>query len=275
MNWLTGAFATCGFELRRSFTFQRTAVSVVLAIFPPTMLGLLVFGALFAESRGVEGGTVTTVIQEVARLLILFMVSLVCLLSLMLWATPNVHSELEGKSWSFIASRPGGRISIFLGKFLAAFFVAFCISLIAISLCVLIASRMLKIPNPEQLWVAMVGVYLIACCVYSAVFSMMGTMFIKRAMIVAAGYLFVSDIILASIPGALINKLTLRYHLQEIGISWIGWFLGANEPDYRAIYGAAWPTWIHVAVLAGIALVTLGIGCWVIVNREYVISDES
>lgn len=275
MNWLTGAFATCGFELRRSFTIQRTAVSIVLAVFPPTMLGLLVFGAMFAQSESGGDARVTTTIQEVARLLILFMVSLVCLLSLMLWATPNVHSELEGKSWSFIASRPGGRISVFLGKFLASYVVAISISMIAISLCVLIANRMLMIPQPEKLWIALAGVYMIACCVYAAVFSMMGTMFIKRAMIVAAGYLFVSDIILASIPGALINKFTLRYHLQEIGISWIGWFLADAEPDYRALYGAAWPTWMHVAVLLGISLAALGVGCWIIVNREYVISDES
>ena len=34
-QWLNGALATCTFELRRSFTIQRTAVSAVLALFPP------------------------------------------------------------------------------------------------------------------------------------------------------------------------------------------------------------------------------------------------
>ena len=209
-NWLNGALATCSFELRRSFTFQRTSVSVVLALFPPVMLGLLIAGT---EMSG--DSQARSVMQDFTKLITVLMVSLVCLLSLLLWATPNVYSELEGKSWSFVASRPGGRISIFLGKFLAAFLVSLSISVSAISLCVLLASLRLGIEDPQGMWLAMCGVFLFACSVYAAVFSLIGTFFINRAMVVAAGYLIGSDIVMASIPGALINKITIRYHLQE------------------------------------------------------------
>ena len=65
---------------------------------------------------------------EVSQTLILLLVGLVTVLSLLLWATPNVHSELEGKSWVFIASRPGGRISNFLGKYMAAVYSSFLVS---------------------------------------------------------------------------------------------------------------------------------------------------
>ena len=163
------------------------------------------------------------IVQSFVPFAIVFLVSLVCLLSLLLWATPNVYSELEGKSWSFIASRPGGRISIYLGKFLASVFVSFGICLVAMSLSVLVADRLLSLPGAQRLWISLCGIYLLACFVYGAIFSMLGTLFYKRAMVVAAGYLIGSEMFLATVP-AVISKLTMRYHLQELGISWIGFF---------------------------------------------------
>ena len=47
---LQNALATCLFEIRSSFTVQRSSVSLVLALFPPTMLGLLILGAKFSRT---------------------------------------------------------------------------------------------------------------------------------------------------------------------------------------------------------------------------------
>ncbi|MFK7765761.1 MAG: hypothetical protein AB8B55_00870 [Mariniblastus sp.] len=264
-----GAIATCRFELQRSFTFQRTAVSVILAMFPPTMLFLLSLGSKVAAS--------SSGLQDFSKLLTVFLIALVCLLSQLLWATPNVNSELEGKSWGFISSRPGGRVSIFLGKFLASFCVSLTISLVALSLCVLVADRMLGVSQLESFWIAMFGVYGFGCFVYSAVFSMIGTLFIKRGMVVAAGYLVGSEIVLASVPGVLINKLTIRFHLQELGIRWAGWFLPSPSKleDYRKVFGNGLPTWAHMGILLLIAAAALAIGIWIIVSREYITTEES
>lgn len=270
-HWLNGAWATCSFELRRSFTFQRTAVSVVLALFPPVMLSLIIFSIKVAN----RGSGALSMFQEASTFAIVLLVAIVCLLSLLLWATPNVSSELEGKSWSFIASRPGGRVSVLLGKFLASFFVSFGISLVAITLCVLLTDRLLGGVDSVRQWAALSGVYMLGCMVYSAIFSLFGTLFIKRSMVVAAGYLIGSDVVLAFIPGALINKLTIRFHLQEIGLNWIGWFVPIPENDYRIAYGEAWPIWLHVSVILMVVLSTLAFGAWVVVNREYITADDT
>ena len=270
-RWFTGALATCSFELRRSFTVQRTAVSAVLALFPPSILLILILAARMSGDPNAQ-----LAILDFTKLLTVFLVALVCLLTTLLWATPNVYSEIEGKSWGFIASRPGGRISVFLGKFLASFLVSFGVSVVAISLCIFLADRSFGIPDSQQLWLAICGVFLLGCLVYSAVFSMIGTLFIKRSMVVAAGYLFGSDVILASIPGALISKLTVRFHLQELGIAWIGWFMPSpsTEADYRLIYGEALPFWIHIIVILGLSALALAVGGWTIVNREYITKDD-
>ena len=272
IRWFNGAIATCSFELRRSFTVQRTAVSIVLALFPPAILLILILATRLS-------GDIYAImaIQDFTKLLTVFLVALVCLLTTLLWATPNVYSEIEGKTWGFIASRPGGRVSVFLGKFLASFLVSFGVSVIAISLCIFLADRSFGIVDAQGLWIAICGVFLLGCIVYSAVFSMIGTLFIKRAMVVAAGYLFGSDVILASVPDAIINRLTIRFHLQELGIAWIGWFLPSpsTEADYREVFGAALPIWIHIVVLFGVTVLALSFGGWTIVNREYITKDDS
>ena len=67
MNWLNGALATCGFELRRSFTFQRTAVSIVLSVFPPTMLGLLKTGDHVLGGNQLYGRSMRMMKEELPR----------------------------------------------------------------------------------------------------------------------------------------------------------------------------------------------------------------
>jgi len=90
-----GAAATCMFELRRSMSIQRISVTAGLALFPPAMLALLIFGAKVSSA---DGGALMI---DSAQFLTVFLVALVMLLGLLLWATPNVYSELEGKSWLF------------------------------------------------------------------------------------------------------------------------------------------------------------------------------
>ena len=105
---------------------------------------------------------------------------------------------------------------------------------------------------------------------------MIGTFFIKRAMVVAAGYIIGSDLVMASIPGALINKITIRYHLQEIGINWIGWFIpGSTEDEFRMVFGQGLPVITHILIVLGITLASLTFGAWIIVNREYITSDQT
>ncbi len=279
MLWINGALATCVFELRRSFTFQRTAVSAVLTLFPPLMVILLITATRVARVSQPDEPDLQEamgIIETFIPFAIVFLVSLVCLLSLLLWATPNVYSELEGKSWSFVASRPGGRISIYVGKFLASFAVSFGVSVIAMSLCVLVANYLIHLKDPERLWMALCGIYFLACFAYGSIFSMLGTIFYKRAMVVAAGYIIGSEFFVASIP-AIIGRFTMRLHLQELGISWLGFFLPfeRGEAEYRMLYGQAWPDWVHLLVLIGAGLLALVVGGAIIVNRQYITADES
>lgn len=264
-NWIHSALVTCSFELKRSFTIQRTAVSIVMALFPPLMLTLMILGPKAIDPSAE---------LQFVEMVIVFLVALVCLLTLLLWATPNVYSELEGKSWLFIASRPGGRIGIFLGKYLASILNSFAVSFVALSLSVAIVSRISTVQDPMRLWLSLCGIYGLACLCYGAVFSLIGTITYRRAMVVGVGYIIAWEIIIANLP-ALVNRLTVRYHLQSLGIAWLGYFLPPETEElYSQMYGPQ-STPFHLLALALVTILCLAAGMIVIVNRQYITSDET
>ena len=265
INWINGALATCVFEVRRTLTLQRLAVTSVLSLFPPTML----FVSLSISSGSGVG--------DFVEFFIILLVALVTILSLLLWATPIVFTELEGKSWVFLASRPNGRISVYLGKYLAAVGFTSMITTLSVTMCVGIAlSHGLFTENPVQIWSALCGIFAIASLVYGAIFSLIGTLLFKRAMVLAAGYMIVWEGVISSFP-AIINQLTMRFHLQSVAINWMGFFLPRTmltQEEYFQVYGQP-NAWIHLLVLAGFTIGFLALGCYVIVSRQYITAEES
>ena len=97
------------FDWRRSLTIPRLAWMFVLAAIPPTLLG-------FARATAPEPAP-----PDLAAILV-FVLSpcLACMLSVFLLATPAVSSELEGRSWVYLAVRPYGPLAVLLGKYLVA-----------------------------------------------------------------------------------------------------------------------------------------------------------
>ncbi len=268
-NWINGALATCRFELTRSFSAQRLASSFGLILFPPIMLWVFITGALRTSVAGE--------VLEFVLFTLIFLVALVSLLSLLLWATPNVHGELEGKTWSFIAMRPGGRIANFLGKYLLAVLVSFTISFFALTLCVIISNQYAVLGTgfePWQRWGTLTGIFAIACLVYGAILSMIGTWFTKRAMVVGAGFLVGVETILSLIP-AVVSSFTMSYHLRRLGELWLGWFLPDEQAEYEMIFGPAGPVWFHLLCLGSAAVIALIAGCLIVVNRQYAIGEET
>lgn len=267
MQLLNRSLATCKFELRRSFSAQRISVATVLTLFPPVMLTLIISVARFGGSGGFDA----------TELLIIFLISLICILSLLLWATPNVYSELEGKSWMFIASRPQGRISNVLGKFLASVAFSYFICLVSITMCVCISTILVRSSfDPVRLWLGLNGVFLLGCLCYAAVFSLIGTIFYRRSMVIGAGYILGFEIIVGRIP-AVISKLTASYHLQFIGLQWIGSEHLIQQLEEAEIFGKMGDHsfWLHLFAIVLTTTLALGAACFVIMNREYVTSDES
>ena len=80
---------------------------------------------------------------------------------------------------------------------------------------------------------------------------------------------------MGSVPGVLMNKFSIRYHLQEISLQWLGWFLpGSSEEGYRMVFGEGYSVTVHILIILGVTLATLSLGAWSIVNREYITAHD-
>ena len=269
MNWIIGALATFRFELTRSFSLQRLASLFGLILFPPLILWVFIIGALRTAVAGEA--------LEFVLFTMIFLVALVCLLALLLSATPNIQGELEGKTWSFIAMRPGGRIANFLGKYLLAVFVSFLTAFFSLTLCVLIADgygTLGRGSEPWERWGTLTGIFAIACFVYGAILSTIGARFTKKAMVVGAGFLIGAETILSVIP-AVVSNFTMSYHLRRLGEMWLGWFLPDDQMEYEFIFGPPGPVWYHLVCLGGAMVAALVIGSLIVVNRQYAIGEET
>lgn len=272
MNLLIGTWATLAYELKRSLQFQRLVYSGILALFPPAMIFFLGWGArVLAAQPQVDSEPIEVLFDALPGILII-LVAVVCLLSLLLWATTNVNSELEGQSWIFVAVRSQGRTALLLGKYLASAFLAFvvCETAILLSLLVMVPG---VLSDPTSFWLSLSAIAAIGCLVYGATLSLIGVVFYRRAMVIGAGYIIVAELVLPNVPSVICN-FTARRHLFDLGLRWIGWFLPGDDNIYRIQYG--WhPLWINLASLAAMAIVSLLIAMYWIRGKEYISAEEA
>ncbi len=97
------------FEWHRSLTVGRILTWSVLLLVPVSLMGAVLF---------LTRSEIPSTFLYVATYILVPQV--ICMLGLLLWATPAIHSELEAKTWVYLAMRPAGKQAILLGKYLVA-----------------------------------------------------------------------------------------------------------------------------------------------------------
>ncbi len=256
-----GLWAVLRFECRRAFAPPRLLLGTAMALFPAFLVTLV----------QIKGGHLET---EVGGFWLFILIpEVLCVLGLLLWATPAVHSELEGKTWTYLAVRPVGKGSILLGKYLAAVVWTALTAWLSVAVCVLIV-------RPEAGIVRMAGVLAaivaLSCFTYGAIFMMLGVMFLRRGMVVAVAYAFVCEFALAFVP-AMISQLTVEYHLRCLLGKWLSLGSPQAPPFVYTIFSAvgAIPTWRHLTVIAALAGWSLAVAIWLLRHRELISPEEA
>jgi ABC-type transport system involved in multi-copper enzyme maturation permease subunit len=241
-------------------TAPRLVFGAALALFP-----LLI--AVLVQSQGGhlerEGAAAVALFALVPQI--------VTILALLLWVTPIVHAEMEGQTWIYLAVRPAGKGSIVVGKYLAAVFWTVLVALAALT-----AAMLYIRPETDALhdWGVLAGLTLLACLAYGSLYALVGVIFLRRAMVAAVGYTFLSEFILTWLP-ANVHQLTVQYHLRALGLKAKGWdsLPPGMQFDERLLFSAA-PAWQHVAALAAFAVVLLALAVFVLRQRELVRGDQ-
>lgn len=198
-------------EWKRSMTAGRIAWWFAMATFPILITALI--RSIDAFGRGWPPEQFDTFWSVLLYTLI---PCVCCTLSVLLTAAPSVATELEQRSWVYLATRPNGIFWLLLGKYL----VAVTWGTTAAWAGVIGAILFTNAESPIQIGLALLGLSLLSAISYSAVYLLIGAMFPKRAMVFAVMYTGLVEVVLGIIP-AVVNRLTVQYRLRSLLMQWV------------------------------------------------------
>lgn len=249
------------FEGRRSISMTRMTLWALLACFPPLLLGLVRYNVGLLPARDVVAVPIA---------LYVLCPGVVSMLGVLLWASPSIAAELEGRSWVYAAVRPRGALAVYLGKYL----VAVAWTLPAACLAAAAAARIMAPDNYGQLMVVMWPLNGLSCLSYGAAYALIGVLFPKRAMVACVVYTIGSEVILATVPAA-VNSLTIQFRLRCLLVRWMDWdrSLARDNPVFSEYFGRESAEW-HLGALLVLAGGLLALGAWVLRWKEFTAEAE-
>ena len=256
---MRGIAAVFVFEWRRAFSGPRIFSWCLLAAFPPGL------GALVRHYTPADDWPPPFVVGSILFGLI---VEVLCLLGLLLSATPLLHAELESRSWPYLAVRPAGRLKVMLGKYLAAVSWTYSIALAATILTVVFVAPV----HATRLGLNLALLSLFSCLTYGALYCLIAVVMHRRAMVFAVAYTVVFEFLVTFIP-AVINQVTIQFRLRSLLFHGMGW-LDELPDDVEIIISPA-PAWLHVMLLIGMTAALLVAAGFVVSNKQYIVSDEA
>ncbi|HEY7512368.1 MAG TPA: ABC transporter permease subunit [Vicinamibacteria bacterium] len=183
------------------------------------------------------------------------------------YATSLIADEVDGKTLTFLITRPVRRSAILLGKF-----AAYVVTTLALALpAAVITFFLLATANG---WSGIggrvadlfrdAGVMALALVAYGALFTRFGVV-LRRPVIPGLLFIFVWEL-LANLPGYM-PRVTLTAWLRS---------LVRHRPPQEGlseVFGQILPAALSLQVLAGATIAFLGLSLWIFSRREYVIEQ--
>jgi ABC-type transport system involved in multi-copper enzyme maturation permease subunit len=260
VNTLRRVPAVFLFEWRRALTIQRLAWMVALMLFPPLLLAIL---------RSNAGSRPPA---EIAAFLVYVLSPCIaCMMSVFLWATPALASELEGRSWVYLAVRPHGPLAVLLGKYLVAVSWSLPVGLVSAALGVVALGP----GEPVHHVVVQCALVVASCVSYSALFLLIGVIAPKRAMVIGILYAAIFEAAMALVPAA-VNLFTVQFRLRCLLVRWMEMDsrLAEGNPVVAAHFGDESASW-HLAILSAMTMGYLVAAAVVLRYREFTAASET
>lgn len=188
-------------------------------------------------------------------------------LAALFYATALVADEVEGKTLTYLLTRPIRRNAILAGKFAAYLVTTLCLSLpvVVVTFFLLATARGWSgIGGAVPDLFRDLGVVALALAVYGAFFTFLGVT-LRRPVIPGLLFLFVWELA-ANLPGYL-PRATITGWLRS---------LIRHRPAHEGVadmFGQVLPTALSLEVLAGMLAVFLAGSIWIFSTREYVMEQ--
>ncbi len=253
---MSGAWAVAEFQLRRLCTWPRLAMAAVGAVFPAAVM--------LAVGRASRGALPSDV---AVALLYALVPEAVCMLGLLVTMCPAVADELERGTWAHVATRPNGRRSLLLGTWVAAVIWTGLVALAALGLAVPLAT----IDEPGRVAALLAGLVGLSCAGRAALFALPAVVLPKRALVASVAVALVVEYLAGTIP-AVVNQATVSLRLRSLLVGGMGW--KRKLPTEMQMFIDPQPSWVHVAAVAILVVVLLGIANAILARRQFPPSDE-
>ena len=238
------------------FGSRRTLAGIALALIPP-VLGLL------AAELAPEGMTSVKIFGGLGLMLLLTFVVPMLGVSL---GVGVVADEAEGRTITYPFTRPIPRPALFLGRWLATLVCVLGLVAVSVALLALAASARDGFPTETSVRQLMKAA-LLGGTLYSLGSAVVGILF-KRGLVIALGYAFAVEMLLANLPTSS-QRLTLQFYLRSIFVD--GGTLGFNQNRVLAGSTMADPAEATMRLVV-IGAVLLVVGIWSIRRKQFVLS---
>lgn len=258
-----GVGARAVFELSLDgMVFSRRSLLMALLVAAP-----VAFAILYRVLAVTQGTPPLGPSDLYALMVAVYWVRNVLPLAALFYATSLVADEVEGRTLTYLLTRPITRASIMAGKFGAYLATTLTLALPAavVTFFILMTSPAAPALGPAAVDLLRdLGVMLLALVVYGALFALLGVL-LKRPVIPGLLFLYGWEL-LANLPGYL-PRLTLTAWLRS---------LIRHRPAEEGIAGLfqqVLPGDQALAVLLGVSVVLLAAAGWIFSRREYVLEQ--
>jgi ABC-2 type transport system permease protein len=261
LPFLPAARGVFGLSLEGMIWSRRSLVMAIL-LGLPVLLALLYRVALAAKTAARFSG-----FDAYGTLVALYYVRNVLPLAALFYATALVADEVEGKTITYLLTRPIRRPAILAGKFAAYLVTTLCLTLpaLVITFFLMVTARGTAgvgayVPNLFR-DMGVLGLTLLA---YGALFTLMGVM-LRRPMILGLLFLFVWEL-MANLPGYM-PRLTLTAYLRSL-VSY-----RPPQEGFGEIFGQVLPAALCLEVLGIASALFLAGAAWIFSQREFVLDQ--
>lgn len=257
-----GARAVFDLSLEGMLWSRRTLLMGILVALP--VLFAIVYRVVLATQPRAE---LLPPADLYAVIVALYWIRNVLPLAALFFATSLVADEVEGRTLTYLITRPLTRPSIFVGKFAAYVVTTLSLALPAgvLAFFILLSARGFSgIPPAVGDLLRDLGVMALALVAYGAFFALLGV-FLKRPVIPGLMFLYGWEL-MANLPGYL-PRFTLTAWLRS---------LIHHRPAQEGLAGLfqqVLPSGQALAVLIGVSAVFLTAAAWIFSTREYVLEQ--
>ena len=231
---MNSLLATVRFEMSRTLTMSRIVWWFVLAAFPIVIAVLirlfplaevdLDYPAGFVADQHIDAEDALKAardrqMKQLHQVWALALYALIpcitCAMGVLLSAAPAIATELEQRSWVYMATRPNGIFWLLTGKYIVAVVWAVTAAWVGLSVAVLITG----LDTMLKLWISLSGLSVLSAMAYAAVFMLIGTLFPARAMVFCVAWTAAVEGMISLIP-AVINRMTVQFRLRTLFVTW-------------------------------------------------------